>query len=197
MWGWNLPTKQKDVQKLHMDDDNFSIRVSERMDQIKGLNSPILLEYANVCPVCEGPLEPIPPTIDMFKKGNKKNGPPLTCKCVSESCGQKFSSYELNVLYVDKYALKHGISPRDYSPEKIDIWSASCECLDISDPFQMIVFTIALMDLQFHYWHHAKYIILFNFIALALNAQGERHQEQNVDFSIQSFYRCSRHTLIQ
>jgi hypothetical protein len=124
------------------------------LDQVKSLNSPILLEYANTCPTCDSALEPVPPTIGMFKKGNKSNGPPLTCKCTV--CHDSFNSYELNMLYVEKYARKHGIEKDDYSSSKIDVWSASCEYLDITDPFQMIVFTIALMDLQFHYWHHAK-----------------------------------------
>ena len=90
----------------------------------------------------------------MFRKGNKNNGPPLTCKC--SSCNTSYSSYQLNLIYIDKYAAKHGIEKSRYSADKIDIWAASCEYLDITIPFQLIVYTLALLDLQFHYWHHAK-----------------------------------------
>lgn len=154
LWCWNLCTSQKEIRRKTIEDPGFSTEVMKWLDQIKGLNSPILLEYANTCPTCNSALEPIPPTIAMYRKGKKNNGPPLTCKC--SSCNEKFSSYELNLLYVDKYARKHGIQKDEYSAKNIDVWSASCEYLDISIPFQMIVFTIALMDLQFHYWHHAK-----------------------------------------
>jgi hypothetical protein len=154
LWGWNLPTKQADVRKLHEEDEDFSQRVSDWLDQIKGLNSPILAEYANKCPDCGFALEPIPPTIGMFKKGNKKNGPPLTCKCII--CDRSFSSYQLNLLYVDKFALENGITKEEYSGDKVDKWMASCEYFDISEPFQKIVFSLALLDIQFHYWHHAK-----------------------------------------
>ena len=142
------------MRKLHEEDEDFSQRVSDWLDQIKGLNSPILTEYANKCPDCGFALEPIPPTIAMFKKGNKKNGPPLTCRCII--CERSFSSYQLNLLYVDKFALENGISKEEYSGDKVDTWMASCEYFDISDPFQKIVFTLALLDIQFHYWHHAK-----------------------------------------
>jgi len=159
LWSWNLPTKQKDIHKLHKKDEDFSKRVSDWLDQVKSLNSPILLKYANKCPDCECELTPIPPTIAMFKKGNKKNGPPLTCECLS--CKKSFSSYQLNLLYVDKYALEYGIAPEEYSSHKVDIWAASCEYLDTTDPFQLIVFTLSLLQLQFHYWHHAKYVLSF------------------------------------
>lgn len=131
--------------------------MSDWKDQIKGLNSPILLEYANKCPDCNSELQQIPPTIAMYRK-NIKNGPPLTSKCVA--CSNSFSSHQLNLLYVDKYAEKHGITKEEYSFDKVDTWSASCECLDVSVPFHMIVFTLALLELQFHYWHHAKYVTL-------------------------------------
>jgi hypothetical protein len=182
-----LPTKQKDIRKLHEEDNTFSKRVSDWMDQIKGLNSPILLEYANKCPDCDSRLQPIQPTIAMFRKGNKSNGPPLTCECLQ--CDRSFSSYQLNLLYVDKYAFEHGIPKQDYSFEKIDVWSASCEYLDISEPFQMIVFTLALMDLQFHYWHHAKYVtMVINYLARVSSAQRELLREQSVAFSILVFF---------
>jgi hypothetical protein len=186
LWCWNLCTSQKEIRRKTIEDPDFSNEVMDWLDQIKGLNSPILSKYANTCPTCGSALEPIPPTIAMYRKGKKNNGPPLTCKCLT--CHEKFSSYELNLLYVDKYARENGIEKDEYCAKNIDIWSASCEHLDITIPFQMIVFTIALMDLQFHYWHHAKYVQTPYYLARVLNVPHGRHLVLNVGFFTLDFF---------
>jgi hypothetical protein len=155
MFGWidEVPTTQHEIQQ-RMKEPEYARNVFEWLDSVRSYNSPILEIFQGICPHCDGLLESIDPSLDMFQKGNTMSGPPLTCKC--GNCGARFSSYQLNLLYVDKYAELHGIEKGEYSMEIVDSVSASFEKLDIKDPLQNIVFTTALLNIQFHYWHHAN-----------------------------------------
>lgn len=71
-------------------------------------------------------------------------------------CFQEFGSYELTHLYIDKFADENNVDKDLYSADYVDKRSCKFELLDLDKPLDMIVYCLALVQLQYHYWHHTK-----------------------------------------
>jgi len=154
-WCWELPSASENLLKNNIQSDIKNAEICKWMDQVKSVNAPTTAYFNNCCPNCENvKLIAKDRVKSQFKSSGKHDGEPYTCYC--PNCDKKFGSLELNYLYIDKYARLKGIQKSEYEKDYVDKRSCSFHKLDLESPLDVIIYSLALINLQYHYWHHAK-----------------------------------------